>query len=179
MNKKQLFYLLSISLITSCIKPDNSIKYIFENNLSIHIEFLYPKRYLHEVHFGWGTMYDLNPTDTTSASAWHAYFTYTDLFPNTCWKDSSGYSSIEEMSPYDTVRIFVFDGRYHYLPEVNQNEIFESESYFCRYDLTSEDLLNLMDQEGNIRIAFPPSIEMSKVKMFPKYEEAREYSSKY
>lgn len=170
---KRLIYILLSFLTSCCVKDDGSIKYYFENNLPIDLDFLYPKRYTHEVHFSWGTMYDLESQDTTSAAAWHANFTYMHLSPNSSWHDNSGYSSINEMSPYDTVRIFVFDGRYIYLPyeEVNQNEVYESEDYLCRYDLTSYDLLRLSDQKGNIKITFPPSVEMSKMKMFPKYED--------
>ena len=160
-------------MTTYCVKPDSSINYSFENNLSTDVEFLYPKRYTYAVPFSWGTMYDLSSEDTTSTSAWHANFAYMRLLPNSKWHDSSGYDSIEEMSPYDTVRIFVFDGQYYYLPyyEVNPNEIHESEDYLCRYDLTTTDLYGLVDQNGYIRIAFPPSTEMSNVKMYPKYED--------
>ena len=157
-------------LTTCCVKPDNSMVFSFENDSSIDIVFLAPIRYIHEVHFLWGTMYDLDAKDTTSTSAWRAHFADLDLFPKKRMQFSSGYSSIEEMSPYDTVRIFVFDGRYR--REVNPDEIFESEDYLlCRYDFTSKNLYDLVDPEGNIKISFPPSIAMSKVKMFPKYEE--------
>lgn len=175
---KRVIYILVLSLTVCCVKPGSAIKYSFENNLSMDVDFLYPKRYTYEVPFSWGTMYDLDSTDTTSTAAWHANFTFMHLPPNSIGQDESGYSSIEEMSPYDTVRIFVFDGRYHYLPynEVNQDELYESEGYLCRYDLTSKDLLNLIDPQGNIGISFPPSIEMKKVKMFPKYEEICVYN---
>lgn len=51
------------------------------------------------------------------------------------------------------------------------DEIFESEDYLCRYDLTKKDLYDLVDFEGNIKISFPPSLDMRNVKMWPKYEE--------
>ncbi len=170
---RRFFYIVLSSFTLCCVKPDNSIVFSFENYSSIDVDFLCPIRYTYAVPFSWGTMYDLSANDTTSTGAWHAHFAWTHLSSQERWLVYSGYYSIEEMSPYDTVRIFVFDGRYHYLPsyEVNQDAIFESENYLCRYDLTSKDLYGLVDPDGNIIISFPPSTEMSNVKMFPKYEE--------
>lgn len=157
-----------ISTITSCVKPDSSIRFIFENNCSVDVDILYPKRYTRAVPFSWGTMYDLDPNDTTSTGAWRAHFANMHLLPHDKESDYSGFDSIEMMSPYDTVRIFVFDGQHHHLPynEVNINDIYESEDYYCRYDLTSKDLKSLLDTNENIVISFPPSEKMKSVKMF-------------
>ena len=170
---RRILFILLLFLTTYCVRPDNSMVFSFENNSSIDVDFLCPIKYTYAVPFVWGTMYDLDANDTTSTGAWRAHFAWVSLLPESRKQVYSGYNSIEEMSPYDTVRIFVFDGRYHYLPyyERNQDEIFESEDYLCRYDFTSKDLYDLVDPDGNIKISFPPSIAMSKVKMFPKYEE--------
>ena len=171
---RRYIYIILLSLAACCCgRPDRSIKFVFENNLSIDIEFLYPRRFPYAVPFAWGTMYDLSPNDTTSTAAWHAHFARMSLLPNSSWPAKSGFGSIEDMSPYDTVRIFVFDARFYHLPyyEGNLDEIFESEDYLCRYDLTKKDLYGLVDFEGNIKISFPPSLDMRNVKMWPKYEE--------
>ena len=159
-------------MIFSCIKQDASIRFLFINNSSVHVEFLFPAQHSGNVPYKWGTMYDLAPEDTTSSSAWHVGFSYIHLLPGSHGSFDSGYNSIEQMSPYDTVRFFVFDGSYHYLPsdKINQDTIFESENYLCRYDLTKNDLYHLAESSGDIVISYPPSEKMKNVKMFPSYE---------
>lgn len=133
----------------------------------------YPSKGLRNEVAKSGNMYDLDSRDTTVASAWRAGFGYDLLFPNERLESRSGYYSIEDMSPYDTVRIFVFDGQNHYLlsSKKNRDEYFESEKYLCRYDLTAEDLYDLLDKDGKIVVSYPPSNAMSIVKMFPSYGE--------
>lgn len=159
--------------VAGCEKNDATIHYYLENNTKKHIEFLLPVKYNYAVPFLWGTMQDLSPNDTTSKSAWRAHFERIHLLPNTQGKTDTGYKCIEEMAPYDTVRVFVFDAGYAYLgpPDNNPDPIFESENYLCRYDFSVYDIYHLTDSSGNFRISFPPSEKMKEVKMFPPYKE--------
>ena len=168
----QLVLVFLYIALPACVKQEDTIRYLFINSTSTDIEFLYPRHYSNDVHFSWGTMYDLEPTDTTAYSAYNAHFTWQHFPPNSQGVCDSGYATIEGMSPYDTVRIFVFDASCYYPPYTNSDCIkrYESEDYYCRYDLTSKDLHSLVDQTGNIRISFPPTVEMSSVKMFPDYK---------
>ena len=174
---KRLLFLMTaplVLLIHSCHMDEETIRFVLINNTSINVDFLFPVKYTNDVPFQWGTMYDLEPNDTTASSAWQAHFSWIHLLPNSDYSCDTGFNSVEIMSPYDTVRIFIFNGSYHYLSPTdnNPNQVFESETYLlCRYDLTSDNLLSLMDSEGIINIPFPPSDKMSKVKMFPHYTD--------
>lgn len=164
---------VSFLLTYSCSKDDvNHIYFMMENNCSLQIEFLFPEKHSNSVPFLWGTMKDLECNDTTINGAWKAHFGRMTVMPHSQWTTDSGFCTIEEMAPYDTFRVFVYDASYHYLPpsENDLDEFFKTETYYCRYDLTSENLYDLLDSNRNIVIAFPPPNNMSLVKMWPPYE---------
>ena len=135
------------------------------------MEVLFPAQYSSNVPFMWGSMYDISPTDTTSTSAWRAHFSSMHILPYSQWHSDSGYGSIVEMAPYDLVRIFVYNGSYHYDKYTSPTDVFESECYYCRYDLTRKSLEDLTNEDGNIVITFHPDERMQGVKMWPPYEE--------
>lgn len=164
---------LSVCLLSfSCtIKKDSYIKYLFVNDCNLQIEFLCPEQYNHPVR---GTMYDIAPGDSSLKSAGEAPFTVMPVLPYRHWRVISGYSSIEEMSPYDTVRVFVINGEDGSPP---REVMYSNEDYFCRYDLTFKNLYDLLNDNKEIVISFPPSEAMRKVKMCPSFDTVNELYS--
>ena len=175
MRNYQLVLVCLYLALPACVKHEDTIRYLFINSTSMNIEFLYPRHYSNAAPFSWGTMYDLEPTDTTAYSAYNAHFAWEHFLPNSQGVCDSGYATIEGMSPYDTVRIFVFDASCYYPPYTSSDCIkrYESEDYYCRYDLTIKDLYDLTNSRGDIEISFPPSERMRTIKMCPSYEDIR------
>ena len=160
---------LFFCLLSCSFDKTDGIKYLFINESDADVEFLFPADPGRSAPYHWGDMRDIAPNDTTMASAGKAHFSRIAILPHSQWRYNSGYESIEEMSPYDTVRIFVYDHGYYNLnsPEM----VFERELFYCRYDLTPENLHNLINTNGDIQICYPPSKSMSEVKMNPSFEE--------
>lgn len=76
------------------------------------------------------------------------------------------YLTFEEMMPYDTMRVFVFDGKYEDLLIPIENDL-----YLVRYDISIGDAQRLINEEGELEIHFPPDKRMKDIKMWPKYED--------
>ena len=68
---------------------------------------MFPANHGDTATFDWGDMRDIASDDTTMDSAGQAHFSRMSVLPHSQWRYDSEYGSIEEMSPYDTVRVFV------------------------------------------------------------------------
>lgn len=175
MGRRTLIVFICMHLLVSCLRDTTGhIYYEFINNTGEVLEVLYPARYTYAVPFQSGDMYDLDKNDTTmSGAGLKAFFSRTNVYQFDKTTEDSGYTSIEEMAPYDTVRVFIYDASYQIYPGPGSQQIWESEKYYCRYDFTSKDLYQLMNEDGNIVICFPPDVTMKNVKMWPHYEDIR------
>ena len=168
--------IICIVLQLSCCTchEDHSVRWSFINNTSQYIEFLFPQKQDDNVPFLWGNMDDVAPDDTTMQSAGAAHFGCQDIPPRSMYSRYSGFNYIEEMSNYNIVRVFVYDGDFHYDFTLPPNQVFiyycENEKYFCRYDLSIEDIKSLVNQNNEIEICFPPDERMASMKMWPPYE---------
>lgn len=161
------------SLFIACSNQDSTLNWKFVNNSGLHVEFLYPAQHNKSTPFQWGNMKDLAPDDTTMRSAGNAHFGYNHLLPYSLQILDSGFNSLEEMCPYDTVRIFVYDGSYHYEkphPYYDHMKYCEAEEYYCRYDISKENIQLLIKDNNQIEICFPPDYRMKTVKMWPPYD---------
>ena len=168
---RPIFLIFILVLAFSCDRNEGCIRYVLVNNSSLQIEYLLPIKYNYGVPFEWGTMEDIAPDDTTMKSAGQV-FSYKYFRPYSRWSYNTGYKSIKDMSPYDTVRVFVYDGAYYDCRPVPDRHIFyDNEDFYCRYDLTLNNLSDLLDSNGNIVICFPPSEAMMAMKMFPPYQK--------
>ena len=76
------------------------------------------------------------------------------------------YLTFEEMMPYDTMRVFVFDGKYEDVLIPIENDL-----YLVRYDISIGDAQRLINEEGELEIHFPPDERMKDIKMWPKYAD--------
>lgn len=74
--------------------------------------------------------------------------------------------TLEEMMPYDTMRVFVFDGKYEDVLIPIENDL-----YLVRYDISIGDAQRLINEEGELEIHFPPDERMKDIKMWPKYAD--------
>lgn len=179
--RRGLILIISCFLCIACDyekQDDNAIHFLFVNNSSVNVEFMYPIHYDGRMHFDWGNMNDIEPNDTTRKSAYHVGFGRESVFAiDLRVRRNSGFHSIPEMAPYDTVRIFVYDYSFYLQPlSPTKFEYWEKEDYYCRYDLTSSDLYNLINSEGDIEISFPPDESMMNVKMWPPYDVIHAFS---
>lgn len=168
--KNVTVYFLFILLFISCDRPyqdENSYYFHFVNDTKGSICFIFPAKYQH-AHFKCVTMKDIEPNDTTIKSV-IGYFDEEDLTPRNNSRRNSGFLKIEDMSPYDTVRVFVIDGK---IPEGGRSSYYsEHDQYYCRFDFTEENLKQLLDDNGDIMICFPPDIRMKHIKMYPSYDD--------
>lgn len=86
----------------------------------------------------------------------------------------SYFLSLEEMMPYDTMRVFVYDGLFRqdpYGPLAGNLVPIENDLYFVRYDISIEDARKLINDKGELEIHFPPDERMKNIKMWPRYED--------
>ena len=107
-------------------------------------------------------MFDIDIDDTTVTSA-RPLFARSTVFPYS--KDQvcySNYLTLEEMSPYDTVRIFVYSRK-------DSKKVLEVDEYYYRYDLTTKDMRNLLNDKNQLEISYPPDERMKDIKMCPRY----------
>ena len=74
----------------------------------------------------------------------------------------SNYTTLEEMSPYDTVRVFVYNRN-------DSEKVLEVDEYYYRYDLTTKDMRNLLNDKNQLEISYPPDERMKDIKMCPRY----------
>jgi len=79
---------------------------------------------------------------------------------------STRYLTLEEMMPYDTMRVFVFDRKYEDVLIPVENDL-----YLVRYDISIGDAQRLINEEGELEIHFPPDERMKDIKMWPKYAD--------
>lgn len=153
-------------------QDENAIHFLLVNDSSVNVEFMLPVNYDGRMHYTWGNMKDIEPSDTTRKSAKRVGFHRCAVFASEHKiRENSGFHSIPEMAPYDTVRIFVYDySVYLQSPPPSMSDYWEKEDYYCRYDLTTHDLYSLVNSDGDIVICFPPDESMRNVKMWPPYE---------
>ena len=119
----------------------------------------------HHKRFRWIDMEQLDISDTTMANyAFTSAYDYSGTIES--GKDrlsSTRYLTLEEMMPYDTMRVFVFDEKYE--------DPIENDLYLVRYDISIGDAQRLINEEGELEIHFPPDERMKDIKMRPKYED--------
>ena len=119
----------------------------------------------HHKRFRWIDMDQLDISDTTMANyAFTSAYDYSGTIES--GKDrlsSTRYLTLEEMMPYDTMRVFVFDKKYE--------DLIENDLYLVRYDISIGDAQRLINEEGELEIHFPPDERMKDIKMWPKYED--------
>ncbi len=160
--RKVLFIvvIVFIGALQSCVHKEG-VWYHFINNSADEVEFLFPIKPMSYYSFICGDMFDIDIHDTTITStrplfARHSVFPYDDdqLFSN--------YTTLEEMSPYDTVRIFVYSRK-------DSKKVFEVDEYYYRYDLTTKDMRNLLNDKNQLEISYPPDDRMKDIKMCPRY----------
>ncbi len=126
--------------------------------------------------FRWIDMDQLDISDTTMIN-YALTSVYGDNGIVKTGKDKSVwtyYSTIEEMMPYDTMRVFVYDGLFRqdpYGPLAGNLVPIENDLYFVRYDISIEDARKLINEKGELEIHFPPNERMKNIKMWPRYEE--------
>ena len=119
----------------------------------------------HHKRFRWIDMDQLDISDTTMANyAFTSAYDYSRTIES--GKDrlsSTRYLTFEEMMPYDTMRVFVFDEKYE--------DPIENDLYLVRYDISIGDAQRLINEEGELEIHFPPDERMKDIKMWPKYAD--------
>lgn len=122
----------------------------------------------HHKRYRWIDMDQLDISDTTMANyAFTSAYDYSGTIES--GKDrlsSTRYLTLEEMMPYDTMRVFVFDGKYEDVLIPIENDL-----YLVRYDISIGDAQRLINEEGELEIHFPPDERMKDIKMWPKYAD--------
>ena len=122
----------------------------------------------HHKRFRWIDMDQLDISDTTMANyAFTSAYDYSGTIES--GKDrlsSTRYLTLEEMMPYDTMRVFVFDRKYEDVLIPIENDL-----YLVRYDISIGDAQRLINEEGELEIHFPPDERMKDIKMWPKYAD--------
>ena len=127
-------------------------------------------------YFRWINMNQLDISDTTMIN-YALTSVYGDNGIVKAGKDESVwtyYSTLEEMVPYDTMRVFVYDGLFRqdpYGPLAGNLVPIENDLYFVRYDISIEDARKLINDKGELEIHFPPDERMKDIKMWPRYED--------
>ena len=164
-------------LLFSCIKDDYCISYLLINNSDIPVDFYVPRKAKRGEHpvGKHGEMHDLDETDSTLFLVWDI-FRCLSYPPMTSGPFPCGYTSINEMSNYDLVRVWVVDGSYHF-SDMNhwkyklwEDFIKEDDDYLVRYDFTLSDLEMLMNENREIVICYPPDSTMKDIHMWPRYD---------
>ncbi len=122
----------------------------------------------HHKRFRWIDMEQLDISDTTMINY---DFTCAYDYSRIIGSGKGGlfltyYLTFEEMMPYDTMRVFVFDGKYEDVLIPIENDL-----YLVRYDISIGDAQRLINKEGELEIHFPPDERMKDIKMWPKYED--------
>ena len=162
MLKRKVLFIAVVALavvIQSCVRKDG-VWYNFVNNSADEVEFLFPTKPMSYYPFICGDMFDIDIDDTTVTSA-RPLFARSTVFPYS--KDQvcySNYLTLEEMSPYDTVRIFVYSRK-------DSKKVLEVDEYYYRYDLTTKDMRNLLNDKNQLEICYPPDERMKDIKMCP------------
>ena len=157
-----LLALLFLYLV-ACSTSTTAIRYKFINNCDIDVEFIAPIKPMSWNHHQMcGDMHDIAINDTTLLQAKQLFFRAI-MRSNSSHSVCNNYSSIEEMSPYDTVRIFVRP------LDANGYPMVDSDEYLCRYDLSLKDLSLLLNSDNEIVICYPPDETMRRFKMWPTY----------
>ena len=112
-------------------------------------------------------MDQLDISDTTMANyAFTSAYAYSGVEGSGIDINVTRYLTFEEMMPYDTMRVFVFDGKYEDLLIPIENDL-----YLVRYDISIGDAQRLINEEGELEIHFPPDERMKDIKMWPKYAD--------
>lgn len=180
-----VFTILCFSL-TSCFNFRNlyyyeraiAIKLVNESNENVWVvtPFNYKRTrkpgtispsFSHHKRFRWIDMEQLYISDTTMINyAFTCAYEYLIIKSGKDRLYSTYYLTLEEMMPYDTTRVFVFDGKYEDVLIPIENDL-----YLVRYDISIGDAQRLINEEGELEIHFPPDERMKDIKMWPKYED--------
>ena len=162
---------LSLALLLGCcsclkFKYVDTFKYVLINDSNYHIVFLLPER---DPYWGWEPdLSAIDPCDTT-LQTYGRHFSLLNVLPLSSHTIYSGYNSLEDIVPNDTIRLFIFDHSLYVDKIDNPEEFFASEEYLQRYDLTINDLNQLLDSKGRLVIRWPPDSIMKNMKMHPVY----------
>lgn len=121
----------------------------------------------HHKRYRWIDMDQLDISDTTMANyAFTSAYAYSGVEGSGIDINVTRYLTFEEMMPYDTMRVFVFDEKYEDLLIPIENDL-----YLVRYDISIGDAQRLINEEGDLEIHFPPDERMKDIKMWPKYAD--------
>lgn len=168
-----ILFFLGLSLF-SCSKEDNTISFFLINNSDVQVEFYLP--YKKPRWHSWpptGDMHNLDKEDSTLHIA-GGIFAYPSQMPGTSSSFPTAYTSVNEMSDYDLVRVWVVDASYYFWDDVGaahkeRERIRREDDYLVRYDFTLSDLKTLMNENREIVICYPPDSTMKDIKMWPPY----------
>ena len=169
-----IMFFVAISLF-SCHKDDNCISFLLINNSDVPVDFYLPfKKPRKHAWPPTGDMHNLNKEDSTLNIAGEL-FSYPTRMPRTSGPFPTEYTSVNEMSDYDLVRIWVVDGSYHFWDNAHaidqqHKRIRQEDDYLVRYDFSLADLELLMNEKREIVICYPPDSTMKKINMWPPYE---------
>lgn len=155
MNKIVILFSL---LFVFCAKPKSYIYYCFVNNSDEDIEFVYPCFPRNDLPFKSGDMHNIIPSDTTIINAIQL-FARSTILSNTRHSVNSDYTTLGQMSPYDTIRIFVI--KHGDSVRIEQEGV---DDYICRYDLSLNDLKALTNKSNEIEVCYPPDERMKEMK---------------
>lgn len=145
-------------LFVLCANPKSYIYYCFVNNSDADIEFVYPCHPRNYLPFKNGDMNDIDPNDTTILNAIRL-FARSTILSNTRHSVNSDYTALEQMSSYDTIRIFVI--KHGDSMRIEQEGV---DDYICRYDLSLNDLKALTNKSNEIEVCYPPDERMKEMK---------------
>lgn len=160
---RKMLFIVAVALVVviqSCVRKDG-VWYNFVNNSADEVEFLFPIKPMSYYPFICGDMFDIDIDDTTVTSA-RPLFARCTVFPYDESQLYSNYTTLEEMSPYDTVRVFVYNRN-------DSEKVLEVDEYYYRYDLTTKDMRNLLNDKNQLEISYHPDERMKDIKMCPRY----------
>lgn len=180
MNKVTLIVVISFVsiLLFSCGKKgkdEKNISFYLINNSDVQVAFYLPyKKPRWQAWPPTGDMHNLDKEDSTLNIAGHI-FAYPSQMPGVSGSFPTAYTSIEEMSDYDLVRVWVVDASYYFWDDAQARDqeherIRREDDYLVRYDFSLSDLKSLMNDNKEIVICYPPDSTMKNIKMWPPYE---------
>ncbi len=138
------------------------MRYRFINNGDTNVEFIAPIKTMSYFPSISGDMHEIDIADTTLSRA-KLLFLRSVMYSGRSHSVCNYYSTIEEMSPYDTVRIFIR------ALDANNNPMVDSDEYLCRYDFSLKDIALLLNADNEIVVCYPPDNRMRDMKMWPPY----------
>ena len=108
---------------------------------------------------------EVTPQDTTVAGYQDALFLANCVKVGEVKKVYSVYE-FDELFQYDTLRVFVVKDEFSIEVPVDLEK-----EFLVRYDISYNDALDLLNEDGALELSYPPDVRMKNVKMWPKYED--------